>query len=523
MHRPIAWILFLFVLLHFTNGQASPWVSRTGALVAFQASQSSSAVSVWDVRGMREFCRVDAGRDPRFCELSEAVQALTVVTEQDLTVWDIRTGEQLWKEEYGEQIDNGLGVIRNFCGAAYVLDQKCLATMLKITTTTDGIERQQTLIRIQDAETGSLIKQELREIADSSYWTNVLASSPQGDRLYAAFAAEGRVAIKCWAANGLQFIGELKLDQDQSGTDSFAAGTNYLAQLLNNAKDECIIWDTRNFSELRRIKIPTDAKHGQAQPYVQVIDNAETILVATEGNATSAIHEVDLQTVKTISQHTTSYMLASRSGRDSVKWLPGTDTICFMDSGYGRSDKMRSLFLAQLQRPHSRDFDLAFQVLKGRRETAVLLPHSVQAIVTEQPKEISVYEAVKSDSKELRYHVKVVPLASIKQDRTAIQRVLTRLLKSSPTTLKSSSNPALPRLFVLTIGISDFVRNEYDLKSPRKTRLVWPLRYKNFNARPSVTYKSKVSRTKTPPRSRFAPNSHGSPALVRGMTSRSFM
>lgn len=460
-------VLYFVLLFKLQVGLCDPWVSKGGKYVAFHADYNRTQLTIWELSSGRELCRIqNPNRQPVLdCVIADVTKLAATITEDGLFVWSLPTGELLWSNDKLAQDS-----YENISSVAFYPDGKHIVThgaggQLSVRRSEDGSER------VPFAKSG---------ITDSE--SQAIFIAPQGDRIYApARSRIGKTVLKCWDGFDGSVLGEFQSEGDGLyDKTQVAVGQEFIAEIGKTSKADLIVWDALKFTELRRIKVkPMRMVHRYPSLY------PERNSVFLEGV------EYELNTGEVLSRHEWGDGLLDDSiYYSSILSVPGTSLCCWT-----HASNEQTFFLGRLQAPRSTNYEMTFQAYSGRRDSATLCAGKPRGILNGRPEEVTIFSKENaSNAQQLsseRWTKTRLSPDSIQSNPSAVTESLKVLLAPLPPRSRATIDPGNPRLFVLSVGVSDYQLDEYDLKyaamDAREIAAKLRLNYGNFYGDVQVT------------------------------------
>ncbi len=425
---------------------ANPWASRTGRYVGFLVDNSMK-VSVWDLREGKEIARLynleDQSQSAPFsaCGISEDSMLVATGSTDGLSMWDLSSGELLWKDwtvkdhKWTSQL-------------AFFPDGEQIATV------TDG------KLCVRQSRTGEGRTVIDEESTDRNF-DNTIGLSSDGRRIYTNLHVGG---VRCWNTVDRTVIGDFRFSNDQHfhRTGQFAVGDEYLVERCRDRDGHhLIVWDVERFTEVRRIKI------NECIQRPLLIEDENALIVPTRNDYSNVrIVEYDLHTGKPKSAPCIiggDAIGASESC--AMIAVPGTRYVCW--------DGSELVFLAERPLSTERPYSVTFQTFSDRRQSAAILYGGKKGVITGKPKGVIVPNVsstvnlpkdIGNIRRNERWPYPEVAPQSVTQDPAGLKQVLAKLLEPLPGRVLKNNDRSKPRLFVLAIGINDYAQNEYNFQ-----------------------------------------------------------
>ncbi len=444
-----------------------PYSSATGRYLAFDTklgelnTEKLPHLVVWDLRSGTEILKINTLNSVENCDVSEERELIAITGgNEELEVWSLETKERLWHYKKSHQY--------TIYQARFVANGEYLV----VASNKPGQNLE--VVRSRDGEKATKLV--------SSYKTgSLIQTSPDGLRLYVSQSTDDQDVnptdqsrLTCFDVKTGKRLGAFKLSSSREPW--FSVGSKFLVELVRLKETGgrgLIIWDTETYSEVRRIPIKGDDTY--SLPFID--ESTGSVYAATRVNdinehyCQSLFQEVSLETGELIGQH--SIVTGSISGMPRLTRINGSDAIAWLnDVGLNNH-----CFLAKYKRPSTSGFSLILQSLYGARNAVVFLPNRNAGIKYGSPENYLVYDKERDENRSIgswetwRFRSnKWYDRNGFKftDDPHSVGQVLANLREPTALPKQTINGHNLPRLFVLSIGISDYSFDEYDLQFAAK-------------------------------------------------------
>ena len=432
---------------------ANPWASRTGKYVGFLVDFEKK-VSVWDLREGKEVARLFNGINgksdldlPRIvtCSISEDEMLVATGTDEGTSMWDLTTGELLWEDwrANNEEKEN----CRQVSAVAFFPNGREIASV------SNG------RLYVRQSRNG-----EGRKLVDEARaWTGPegLAISPDGRRIY-AYLDNGQ-QLRCWDSSDRTMLGDFRFSGDEITyrTGAFAVGNEYMVETCRRGRDDClIVWDVGRIAETRKFTFVTF--EGQRP---SLLEDENVVIHAVKLNNLIRVNEFDIGTgkVKSAPHKIASDAIDLQFGCSLIA-IPGTRSLCWTGGG--------GLVLAERPFSSERPYSVIFKTFSERRQSAAILFGGTRGVITGNPKRIlfpknewiSLLKGGDNFDRNEQWGSRELSPQSVTQDPVALKQQLTKLAEPIPGRSVKKSDRSNPRLFLLSIGISEYAQKEYGVK-----------------------------------------------------------
>lgn len=446
--------------------EISPCGSSSGRYLAYDTDLDDPKAGkqkhlvVWELPTCTEVLRIQKKGYYANCDIHEGRRLVVIAGgDEGVQVWSLETKEKLWHHES--------------TGGYQTYHARFVANGDYVVVGSNKSGRNVEIMRSQDGERATRLVSSYDE-------KSPIQISPDGTRAYicqsptdqAEYPVE-QTRLACFDVTTGKLIGACKLSTNRSAW--FSVGTNYLIESVRLKETEgpgLIVWDTRSFTEVRRIPLRGD--DSASLPFIDESTGSAFAVTRTNLNkdfCAAIFQEASLETGEIIGQHAIMQGLTD-SGPPRLTKINGVDAVAWLNGS--------TCFLAKYKRPLSTRFSLALQSLPGARNAVVTLPDRFSGIKYGNPDSFYFFLKKREESRSNgqwetwnsewnQYHER--NSRNFISDPQSVSNAIKDLLQPSISLKPKNPTSELPRLFVLSIGVAVYKFDEYDLRFASKDAL----------------------------------------------------